>query len=116
MVVLFSTTNGLGILPCPSSFVIFSPYCRLFVDTIRYRLHCKVYGTVVKLSSFNVDSSVTHILYRKDKVDIDLLKVRFSDCLLGISKSITTLAYSRSVSTAQPVQTQGGSPMGTTNF
>jgi|LakMenE01Jun11ns_1017448.scaffolds.fasta_scaffold9313196_1 hypothetical protein len=84
MVVLLSTTNGKGNMPCPSSFVIFSPSSQLFDATKRYRLHCKVYGTVVKLSSFYVDSSVTHILYRKDKVDIDLLEVRFSDCLFGI--------------------------------
>lgn len=68
------------------------------------------------VNGFSIDASVTHILYHQDKVDTDLLKVRFDDCLLGISIVIANYAYSRSVSTAQSVQTQGGLTTEPTNF
>ena len=84
MVVLFSTTNGKGCFARPSSSVIYSPFNQLF-DAIKcYRLLCKVYGIVVEFTHFIVFHSATHILLIQDKISIDLLKVRFVDCLLGI--------------------------------
>ena len=83
MVVLFSTTNGKGCFARPSSVVIYSPFNQLF-DAIKcYRLLCKVYGIVVEFTHICVSFS-NALLLIQDKISIDLLKVRFVDCLLGI--------------------------------
>ena len=102
-------------LPWPSSSVIYSPISRLFLTLTATGCSVKYYGTVVKLTTLVV-SSATHILWNQDKVFINLLKVRFADCLLGISIIIANYAYSRSVSTALSVQTQGGLTTEPTNF
>ena len=98
MVVLISTTNGN--LPCPSSIVIFPPNDCLFLTPSATGCSVKSYGAVVNLSIYScvIDDSATHFSQLKDKVVVSLLKVRFVDCLLGIPKSIATLAYSRSIS------------------
>ena len=115
MVVLFSTTNGKGCFARPSSVVIYSPFNQLF-DAIKcYRLLCKVYGIVVEFTHICVSFSNAHSIDSRQNIN---RLVEGSLCRLPSRYSvyIAIHAYSRSVSTAQSVQTQGGPATRTTHF
>ena len=62
-------------LPWPSSFAIYSPYNQLLCAITRYRLSCKVYGTVVRsVNVISINASTTHVLYPQDRVRYRLIE------------------------------------------
>lgn len=73
--------------------VIFSNTVSYFM--LLYPTGCPVrFMVVVKLSSFDVDSSATHVLYRKNEIDIDSLRVRSKSIALSVFHRIRFYAYS----------------------